>query len=85
MSEQFLNDLKKEIKNVFVYPKDKISTREDAAKILQLPIADFDKLRREGHFNETEVPEVKFFEKRGIVQLSVQNRSEAIDLSLQFE
>ena len=85
MSDQFLSDLKKEIKNVLVYPKDKVSTREDAAKLLQLSIPHFDKLRREGLFDETGILGVKFFENRELFDWAYKNRPEAIDLRLQFE
>jgi hypothetical protein len=85
MCELLLNDLKKEIKNVLVYPKEKVSTREDASRLLQMPIADFDRLRREGLFDETEILGVKFFENKELFDWAFKNRPEVTDLLLQFE
>lgn len=69
-----LNDLEKEIKHVLVYPREKVATREDAARLLQLKLCEFDKLRRDGHFSEALINGHLFFDNNELLKWAYRNR-----------
>lgn len=80
-----IQDLKNEIKHVLVYPREKVSTREDAARLLQLKLHEFDKLRREGHFPEVQINGHIFFDNKDLFNWAHKHRPWVIDLRMDFE
>jgi len=85
METNKLQYLKDEIKHVLVYPKEKISTREDAARMLQLKLHEFDKLRREGQFSGEEINGHIFFDNRDLFSWAYKHRPSVTDFRLDFE
>ena len=85
MENLTFDDLEKEIRNKLVYPKEKLCTRLDATRILQMSLYSFDKLRREGQFSEIEILGVKFFAKQELFNWAYRNKPQVINFRLQFD
>jgi len=84
MKDVIIRDLHKEVRFELVYPRWLLSTREDAARMLQMSMSQFDKLRQSYGFREIIIKSVVFIWNTSLFEWAYQFKPEVIYLKLDF-